>query len=377
MADESPRKKRDPNTDLARMRANDPLLKHVHWSGVGVSDAMVAALAEAIGAEPTFTSEDIDSWFEELDEDGSGRLDMSETQSLLRKLGGATDTESLKRALIEIDPDESGEVSKGEFEDWYRARSGSVNTMCQRVDLRFNRSISEACAAALAAAVRRSGVLEVRLANTGMSEAGVAVVREAFVATAVRRLDANDPELTEIDWSDLDIGDAEVNQLAGALSAKPNTVCQRLDLRWNEGVTQACVAGLASAVRRSGVVEVRVASSTGIQTGVTPGGEETIRDAFVAAALRRLRTNDPDLTELGWSDTGIRDREVKAVAEALRFGGPGTTPNTECRFVDLRWNDDVTEKCAARLAEAVGRKWLGWTGKGPVAHPCLAKKEGN
>ena len=201
------------------------------------------------------------------------------------------------------------------------------------------------------------------------------MLRAAFIATAARRLDANDPDVTEIDWSDTGVGDAEVATLGDALSAKPNTVCQRLDLRYNEDVTQKCVPGLSSAVRRSGIVEVRLMGSTGPMPCIKPAGMETIRDAFVATAVRRLRANDPRLTDLGWSDTGIRDRDVNLVVEALKFGGPGASPNTHCQFVDLRWNDGVSERVAAKLAEAVGRKWMGWVapGRGPVDHPLVTK----
>ena len=57
-------KAKDAQSDLARLRSNDPTLMQVDWSGIGVKDELVLALAEAIGAEPQYTQQDIDEWFE-------------------------------------------------------------------------------------------------------------------------------------------------------------------------------------------------------------------------------------------------------------------------------------------------------------------------
>ena len=367
----SPSMRRNPKVDMTRLRAHDPTLRRLDWHGLDIGDEIVFELAKSIGPEPSATTEDIDQWFEEIDEDGSGRLDRDEVTLLLTKMGTAPNTTALNQALKEMDPDDSGEVSKGEFEDWYRERADGANTFCCHVNLSFNLRLTDACVEHLAAAIRRCGVTEVRLTRTRISEAGQATLRAAFTATAARRLDANDPDVTEIDWSDTGIGDAEVEVLISALSAKPNTACQRLDFSGNAGVTDHCVSDLTSAVRRSGVVEVRLAG-----TEVTQEKHlEAIRSAMIATALRRLSKDDPHLIELGWSDTGICDRDVFQIVAALKFGGPGNSPNTHCTFVDLRWNDGVSERVAAKLAEAVGRKWMGWVapGSGPVEHPLITQ----
>ena len=60
---------------------------------------------------------DVDRWFKEIDEDSSGFLDETEMKYLLECMGEATDKHTLKKVMLEMDPDNSGHVSKRQFED--------------------------------------------------------------------------------------------------------------------------------------------------------------------------------------------------------------------------------------------------------------------
>ena len=60
---------------------------------------------------------DVDRWFKEIDQDSSGFLDETEMKYLLECMGEATDKHTLKKVMLEMDPDNSGHVSKRQFED--------------------------------------------------------------------------------------------------------------------------------------------------------------------------------------------------------------------------------------------------------------------
>ena len=90
--------RRNPKVDMTRLRAHDPTLRRLDWHGLDIGDEIVFELAKSIGPEPSATTEDIDQWFEEIDEDGSGRLDRDEVTLLLTKMGTAPNTTDTRYA---------------------------------------------------------------------------------------------------------------------------------------------------------------------------------------------------------------------------------------------------------------------------------------
>lgn len=57
--------------------------------------------------------------FERYDEDGSGSISPSELRSMLKDLGAPADPESVERAIVELDEDNSGDISFDEFIRWW------------------------------------------------------------------------------------------------------------------------------------------------------------------------------------------------------------------------------------------------------------------
>ena len=74
-------------------------------------------------------ADQVDTWFVELDADGSGSLEGDEVKELLRRMGQDTRTKTMKKVMIELDPDGSGSASKPEFEVWFRKQlEGMLST---------------------------------------------------------------------------------------------------------------------------------------------------------------------------------------------------------------------------------------------------------
>lgn len=75
------------------------------------------------------------------------------------------------------------------------------------------------------------------------------------------------------------------------------------------------------------------------------------RDAqmlLVANNLRRLRANDPNMTEVSWRYAGVVDDDVIELAKALEG-------NSHVRFVDLSGNEDLTDVSTDALLDVAPR----------------------
>ena len=68
----------------------------------------------------------VDQWFDELDEDNSGMLEASEVKVLLTRMGEATDEVTRWRFAASLDPEGAGAVSKEQFEQWYSLQVTSL-----------------------------------------------------------------------------------------------------------------------------------------------------------------------------------------------------------------------------------------------------------
>ena len=86
----------------------------------------------------TLKVNEVDKWFNSIDEDGSGSLNRDEVRELLERLGEGKSKSKFERNWEELDqPDENGVkdgvISLEEFSDWYMKRveaSQTLRTMC-------------------------------------------------------------------------------------------------------------------------------------------------------------------------------------------------------------------------------------------------------
>eukprot|EP01044_Picomonas_judraskeda_P021285 COSAG03_NODE_4975_length_1374_cov_1.528627_1_plen_116_part_10 len=76
--------------------------------------------------------------------------------------------------------------------------------------------------------------------------------------------------------------------------------------------------------------------------------ERDVRLILVANNLRRVRANDPTLGDVNWSYAGVDDEDVIQLAQALEG-------NTHVRWVDLTYNEKLTDACTAALLDVAPR----------------------
>lgn len=96
---------------------------------LAVAYTVVACLAARRLAEvrEKLTGPEVEERFDEFDVDGSGALDSVEFADLCKELGTALSHAELEAALVTLDTDRDGTISKGEFLAWWRGdASGSV-----------------------------------------------------------------------------------------------------------------------------------------------------------------------------------------------------------------------------------------------------------
>jgi hypothetical protein len=182
------------------------------------------------------------------------------------------------------------------------------NTVCW--DVRLCGSMTDASMGRLRRALELSGVVRVRLGETGVSEAEQAEVLSVCARNVVGRLKSNDVELKELDWAYMGTGDTEVEALAEGLEG--NTVCQKLDLSGNSMVTDTSMGRLRRALELSGVVRVDLSG-----TGVSEAEQ---------AAVHSICTKNAMLQEVhcildGGVDVNATDVQGwSALAKASRLG---------------------------------------------------------
>ena len=139
-------------------------------------------------------------------------------------------------------------------------------------------------------------------------------------AEDIRKVKGNDAGLEKVNWFDSGVTNAEVEGLAEAL--KGNTVMQRVDLSYNDGVTDASMAALKAGLKESGVVGVSLN-----RTGVSGGEKRAVAAVFAQNAVRRVKGNDAGLKEVNWVNSGVTDAEVEGLVEAMK----GNTVNRKRR----------------------------------------------
>lgn len=68
---------------------------------------------------------DIRAAFEAFDEDGNGKIDLSEFRAIANKLGLGLEFAEAERLFDEIDEDETGLIDYEEFATWYASRKAA------------------------------------------------------------------------------------------------------------------------------------------------------------------------------------------------------------------------------------------------------------
>merc|ERR1719183_1405928 len=69
--------------------------------------------------------------FDYVDANGSGRIELSELDGVLRSLGMSTDSDKVNQAMLVLDKDGSGDVSFEEFWEWWQF-SATKNSRSRR-----------------------------------------------------------------------------------------------------------------------------------------------------------------------------------------------------------------------------------------------------
>ena len=87
--------------------------------------------------DPLANASEIVKIFNQIDEDGSGVLDLDEMGKLFARMGKKLDEAQLSQIFSDIDTDGGGEVEIGEFERWWSSRVEPALTVLIRADVGF------------------------------------------------------------------------------------------------------------------------------------------------------------------------------------------------------------------------------------------------
>ena len=259
--------------DLLRIAANDPELTEVNWwnTGAGNDDAdLLAAVldgntfAQTVNLNYNRGLTDAGRLLTAVGRSGVVSLKVAYTGvgTLQWKAALGVMAANAQRRLRANDPDLK-------MVDWCDVRAGNEdivplvhglhgNYVLQTLDLCNNFGLDEI--GELIAAVSRSGVVGVKLCDTGVNDTQKEEMTRAVVANARRRLLANDEHLKVLDWNGVGVDNADVAQLAEWIDG--NTRLQAVLLRGNSNLKQ--LGPLVDAVGRSAVVGVEL-EFTGVE----------------------------------------------------------------------------------------------------------------
>lgn len=170
-------------------------------------------------------------------------------------------------------------------------------------------------AASLERMLPHTEVIRLELVGTGVSGFKSSALHAICRANSIRAVARDDPTLTLLDWDAMRVDDAVMNELAQALET--NTTLRQLRIGRNRHLTDEGIDALDTALGRVGcnVTEVVVGDSTGVSAAKVLSLGQSID-------VRRLRANDPDMTELLWngresSDVeGVRTRRLNSFFKA-------------------------------------------------------------
>lgn len=192
------------------------------------------------------------------------------------------------------------DVHDGVVQQLAHALSG--NTCVRRVDLRFNMDLTDlacgwgkarvsAAAASLERMLPHTEVIRLELVGTGVSGFKSSALHAICRANSIRAVARDDPTLRLLDWDAMRVDDTVMQELAQAL--RTNTTLRALRVGRNRHLTDEGIDALDTALSVVGcnVTEVTVGDSTGVSAAKVVSLGQSID-------VRRLRVNDPDMTEL-------------------------------------------------------------------------------
>lgn len=172
-----------------KKRAKAARLAQVKWQ------AKMGGEAEGF-QEDVLETEEIVSFFEEIDDDGSGLLDRDELKKLLEKLGKVVTEEVLSTAMQEMDRDDSGQVDLSEFLQWWRKAGAEARAEMTRVADRMNqlREVFESMDADNSGSLDHEEITEMIAKHLGMK------LKPAELEEALKQMD--DDSSGEVSFSE-------------------------------------------------------------------------------------------------------------------------------------------------------------------------------
>jgi len=133
----------------AMQRIGEVMAEELNWTDETLQTELATATAfldsfggpiadKAAAGIRAATAADIQIIFDEIDLDGSGSLDLGEVEAAADRLGFPLEGDGLKEAMVAMDADGNGQVSRAEFELWWN----DENSHPQAVHLREQMSLS-------------------------------------------------------------------------------------------------------------------------------------------------------------------------------------------------------------------------------------------
>jgi hypothetical protein len=144
---------------------------------------------------PTEMDPEIVRLYEELDADGTGKLNQTELWKLSRKLGSQMDEGEIEQAMLEMDPTSSGAVTLEEFAAWW-SQEPEPEPEPRRGGLGADSFLGE-LPTAIDLAGSRPGTVH-SVASGELSARSNASSRMSILSALVENLEA---EYKELDWS--------------------------------------------------------------------------------------------------------------------------------------------------------------------------------
>ena len=309
-----PTKAERKDLDVAMCAANDPACKHIHWERSGATDADVAKLVGALGANTHVRTVNLAGNREVSGPDEGGglaQLEMmlaaGETPITAVHLAGtgvrrarvfAARQLCFANALRQVkanDPTLRELVFCGtgfdDFDAEALAEALPGNTALETLrfgSAGYDRALTDAGATALAAAIPECNIVALSLGFTSITPTKARSLHELCLSNATRRLHENDESLRVLSFRNLGgesgLLDEDLCTLSNALEG--NTTLQTIDLWGNAAVSDKSAA--ASSALSKGLVKCVESSKVEWArldwTAASDEGKDAVRKVCVANA---------------------------------------------------------------------------------------------
>eukprot|EP01043_Picozoa_sp_COSAG02_P061925 COSAG02_NODE_8422_length_2573_cov_2.646489_2_plen_356_part_00 len=332
--------------NLRRLRANDPKMKEVIWRYAGVVDEDVLELAKALEGNSHVRFVDLSGNEELTDASTDALLDVAPRCKFINAMVENTGMDRIRMndvltrlqreedivAIKANDPQKTQVIWLGRTVPTSNAEIARLadtldgNTFVQTVVLSNSRELTDITR--LLEVGERTGATSVRMYGTNIPPEQQKQMKMVAASNARRRLAANDPALKILDWVESDITDEHINMIAEGLPG--NNMCQELRLSENKYITD--LSKLIKALPKCGVVSAKVWR---LDNAPLEQARE-VRKIALATALRRLRADDPLVTEINWARYGCTNSDLAELA-------PGFDGNTHCTCLDIGTNPGLND----------------------------------